>query len=601
MMDRMLRVDHAGEYGANRIYAGQMAVLRRTSTAALIELIKTFRDEEMEHHDIGLEQDAEMRSSITLSCRFMNEWQLLPWCGAFGTAEGIVSLVLWAVVFSSTREKGEGVVPANMNCIGHLVILLLLGEVASQSKRTKPGSKVPSQGRKTINPGTSDDETLAPESISGDDKKELVESQAKDPQNAAHQIPKSGDDMKLHFLKNTQVTCNDGTVAGFYYREYKGSKRWLVFLEGGWCCYNKETCDSRYKNSRRLMSSTEWPSNKKGDYAFMGSHIIREVIKDLIPKGMKQAKVIMLAGTSAGGTGVLLNIEKVSSLLEQLGAEAQVRGLVDSGWFLESKQQQANECTDATSCSPTDAIKKGLRLWNGIVPEKCRQQFKKGEEWQCFLGHKLYSSIKSPVFVVQWLFDEEQLRVENINFGSQSLTEHQWTSIQNLGRELKNSLRDVHNWMDFQVKGTSLNRALQCWDKSLQEATKNNKTPIRGCPFHLIDNCQWPQCNPTCPPLVDQRSGQEISLSQVLIGMGLDVHKLAQELKVENQLSAAGCPCGACIRVPFSSLPPSQSLPLPLHILKIILEASVEKRRAAQEAASTSTSEQTNAKCTEKE
>ncbi|XP_051789906.1 carboxylesterase notum2 [Erpetoichthys calabaricus] len=480
-----------------------------------------------------------------------------------------------------------------MNCIGHLVILLLLGEVASQSKRTKPGSKVPSQGRKTINPGTSDDETLAPDSISGDDKKELVESQAKDPQNAAHQIPKSGDDMKLHFLKNTQVTCNDGTVAGFYYREYKGSKRWLVFLEGGWCCYNKETCDSRYKNSRRLMSSTEWPSNKKGsgilsnqpeenpqwwnanivfipycssdvwsgtspksrtgketgDYAFMGSHIIREVIKDLIPKGMKQAKVIMLAGTSAGGTGVLLNIEKVSSLLEQLGAEAQVRGLVDSGWFLESKQQQANECTDATSCSPTDAIKKGLRLWNGIVPEKCRQQFKKGEEWQCFLGHKLYSSIKSPVFVVQWLFDEEQLRVENINFGSQSLTEHQWTSIQNLGRELKNSLRDVQaafapsclshtlitksNWMDFQVKGTSLNRALQCWDKSLQEASKNNKAPIRGCPFHLIDNCQWPQCNPTCPPLVDQRSGQEMSLSQILIGMGLDVHKLAQELKVE--------------------------------------------------------------------
>jgi ubiquinone biosynthesis monooxygenase Coq7 len=27
LRDRMLRVDHAGEYGANRIYAGQMAVL----------------------------------------------------------------------------------------------------------------------------------------------------------------------------------------------------------------------------------------------------------------------------------------------------------------------------------------------------------------------------------------------------------------------------------------------------------------------------------------------------------------------------------------------------------------------------------------------
>lgn len=33
------------------------------------------------------------------------------------------------------------------------------------------------------------------------------------------------------------------------------------------------------------------------EYAFMGSLIIREVIKDLVPKGIKQAKVVMLAGT----------------------------------------------------------------------------------------------------------------------------------------------------------------------------------------------------------------------------------------------------------------------------------------------------------------
>lgn len=34
-----------------------------------------------------------------------------------------------------------------------------------------------------------------------------------------------------------------------------------------------------------------------------------------------------------------------------------------------------------------------LRLWNGVVPDKCRQQYKKGEEWQCFFSHKLYSSL----------------------------------------------------------------------------------------------------------------------------------------------------------------------------------------------------------------
>lgn len=44
---------------------------------------------------------------------------------------------------------------------------------------------------------------------------------------------------------------------------------------------------------------------------------------------------------------------------------------------------------------------------------------------------------------MQWLFDEEQLRVENIYMGGQSLSEEQWQYIQNLGRELKISLRDV--------------------------------------------------------------------------------------------------------------------------------------------------------------
>jgi len=150
MVDRMIRVDHAGEYGADRIYAGQLAILGNTEVGPTIkhmwdqekehlatfnrfipeyrvrptallpiwhvagyalgagtallgkeaamactvaveasitdhynqqirelakdsdkyeELIKTiskFRDEEQEHHDIGLENDAEQAPAYTL-------------------------------------------------------------------------------------------------------------------------------------------------------------------------------------------------------------------------------------------------------------------------------------------------------------------------------------------------------------------------------------------------------------------------------------------------------------------------------------------------------------------------------------------------------
>ncbi|KAM6250044.1 NADPH-dependent 3-demethoxyubiquinone 3-hydroxylase, mitochondrial [Porphyrio hochstetteri] len=36
LIDRVIRVDHAGEYGADRIYAGQMAVLGRTGAGPVI-------------------------------------------------------------------------------------------------------------------------------------------------------------------------------------------------------------------------------------------------------------------------------------------------------------------------------------------------------------------------------------------------------------------------------------------------------------------------------------------------------------------------------------------------------------------------------------
>ena len=37
-IDRVIRIDHAGEFGANRIYEGQMAVLGNTSTGPIIQV-----------------------------------------------------------------------------------------------------------------------------------------------------------------------------------------------------------------------------------------------------------------------------------------------------------------------------------------------------------------------------------------------------------------------------------------------------------------------------------------------------------------------------------------------------------------------------------
>lgn len=125
---------------------------------------------------------------------------------------------------------------------------------------------------------------------------------------------------------------------------------------------------------------------------------------------------------SAGGTGVLLNVDRVAEQLEELGYPAiQVRGLADSGWFLDNKQYLRTDCIDTVTCAPTEAIRRGIRCpggrvshaegpeqgaqgrltsgacpryWNGMVPERCRRQFKEGEEWNCFFGYKVYPTLR---------------------------------------------------------------------------------------------------------------------------------------------------------------------------------------------------------------
>ena len=67
----------------------------------------------------------------------------------------------------------------------------------------------------------------------------------------------------------------------------------------------------------------------------MGSKILEQTITLLSQKyGMKNADRIILAGNSAGGIGVLLNVDRVKKLLRFFGSSAKVFGVADSAWYL---------------------------------------------------------------------------------------------------------------------------------------------------------------------------------------------------------------------------------------------------------------------------
>lgn len=74
--------------------------------------------------------------------------------------------------------------------------------------------------------------------------------------------------LKRVFLSNRTVTCNDGSQAGFYLRKSSKSKRWVVFFEGGWHCYDNKSCRARWLRLRHLMTSAQWPETRDGKFIF---------------------------------------------------------------------------------------------------------------------------------------------------------------------------------------------------------------------------------------------------------------------------------------------------------------------------------------------
>ncbi|GIY37896.1 palmitoleoyl-protein carboxylesterase NOTUM [Caerostris extrusa] len=159
------------------------------------------------------------------------------------------------------------------------------------------------------------------------------------------------------------------------------------------------------------------------EFSFLGSLIIIEVIKDLLNKELFSADMLLLAGSSAGGTGVLLNLDRVSDFLQGLKSKIEVRGLADSGWFLDNEPYQPLECLDPQTCAPVEAIKrvsscfkmgiKKLGRANSLLRRSAMSSFigrvveRPGSEkmpdavrghddvWRCYFGYRIYSTLQS--------------------------------------------------------------------------------------------------------------------------------------------------------------------------------------------------------------
>ncbi|XP_067674518.1 palmitoleoyl-protein carboxylesterase notum1-like [Haliotis asinina] len=325
-------------------------------------------------------------------------------------------------------------------------------------------------------------------------------------------------------LRHSSVACNDGSPAGYYIRKSHGSSKWIVFLEGGWFCLDRTSCAERYTVMRDFMSSRNWPRHRKasgilswdpeenpfyfhanmvivpycssdswsgarnassrGDFAFMGSLILEEVVKELLKKGLRNAKKMLVMGSSAGGTGVLINLDRMAKVVKDRAPGVEVRGVVDAGWFLDNEPYKERHCRDAYTCSPTDGIKKGIEYWHPRLPEDCIARHP-SEVWRCYFGHRIYPSLKTPVFIIQNLYDAAQIKVDNVfedkGRGS-DLSNDQWMYLLQLGEEMKETLMNASavfapacvshdvltksEWHTTSIAGVTLAQSIFCWEES---------------------------------------------------------------------------------------------------------------------------------------
>lgn len=246
------------------------------------------------------------------------------------------------------------------------------------------------------------------------------------------------------------AVCNDGTPAVYYYRPGTGSgvNRWVLFLAGGGFCFSVDSCTLRQILNPELMTSLDTPPSVKvdgllsdakaqnpdfynanqvailycssdlfsgnrpasdatGGYSFRGWTIFHAVVADLKNRtsgpNLKAATEVLLAGTSAGGDGVMVHLDWLTSQLQH----ARVRGLNDAGWIPE---------TNTIPLNPTvsEILGEAIPLWNGKPDASCAAA-NPSAKGRCYLS-SVYPYITTPLFVQESQWDSWVLGLVGITY-----------------------------------------------------------------------------------------------------------------------------------------------------------------------------------------
>jgi uncharacterized protein (DUF779 family) len=294
----------------------------------------------------------------------------------------------------------------------------------------------------------------------------------------------------LHLLREAG-SCLDGSSPAFYLRQ--GTKnKWHVHFEGGGWCFDKEQCYLRSKT--HLGSSRNYPkciwthgnylSDEMsespmmhdwntvlvkycdgGSYAgdttvqyekdkvlhFRGRQNREETIRQLLKMGMAGAEEVLVSGCSAGGLAVYLGLDAVAGMIHQANSSIIVRGMSDSGFFLDHSSSMKAPLThlplgrDVASVNGLLDYSRGMKeifemmnISSG-ADKDCIDSMRHRRDEASALSHCVFAAnlspfISTPMFAVQPQYDQWQI----INIIGNTYTD---AAVNSYGRRLVESLQ----------------------------------------------------------------------------------------------------------------------------------------------------------------
>lgn len=251
--------------------------------------------------------------------------------------------------------------------------------------------------------------------------------------------------------------CNDGTPAGYYFSPSPNNGNdWLLFLEGGGMCFDKDSCLARPSS---LTSSKGWTATVNGGgifnsstpelgnmnlvyapycssdawtgsisannipfgFNFRGRDILDAIIGDLVTThglGSQSVTNFMFSGCSAGARGALFNLDRlhgvITSTIPNSKNLAYYGGLLDSAFWMDIQPANASVIPFGTQIQDIYALANS----SYALSESCLSQFPTDQQWKCMMGEYAVPYLSYPYLLYAFQYDEFQLTSD---FGNPSV------------------------------------------------------------------------------------------------------------------------------------------------------------------------------------